>query len=256
MSNTVIEKRALLSASKAKDSLTSLPSQLATRLTLSPWAWLTATCVFLLISGGVRFWRDRQFSSLEHESKSSPFRLGELPDALGNWHAVPGSEQQLDEITAVVAGSSDNVSRAYTNSTTGETASMLVLYGLATSVFAHTPDACYPTAGYQPVVASVDREFSLPGSSKPVRYRVSHFGRTVGGVTQYKEVLCSFLYNGNWVPDVASQWKSFRYHPGMFKIQIERSTSGIASQDSPTESLLKETVRAIENRLPSKIAPK
>jgi hypothetical protein len=157
-------------------------------------------------------------------------------------------------VTAVVAGASDHITRSYTDSTTGETVSLLVLYGLATSVFAHTPDACYPTAGYQTVAASVDREFSLAGSSSPGRYRVSHFSKSAGGASQYKEAFCTFLYNGVWLPEVASRWKSFRYHPGMFKIQIERS--GVANEDSAIESLIKETARAIESRLATKTAPK
>jgi hypothetical protein len=200
----------------------------------------------------MRYWRDRQFSSLETNSKASPFPIRELPESLGTWRSVPGSDQKLDEITASVAGASDHILRAYTDSASGETVSVLALYGLATSVFAHTPDACYPSAGYQPAVPATDREFSLRDFSSPVRYRVSHFVRTVGGVSQYKEVFCSFLYDRKWLPEVASHWKSFRYHPGMFKIQIERSTSAVASEDNPTESLLKEAIQAIESRIPGK----
>jgi hypothetical protein len=55
---------------------------------------------------------------------------------------------------------------------------------------------------------------------------------------------------------VASRWKMFRYHPGMFKIQIERNTMGFSSEGSPGESLLKETVQYIESRIPKKQNPR
>jgi hypothetical protein len=211
---------------------------------------LAVTSVLLLISGGIRFARDQQFSSLARESKTCPFPLNELPKVLGSWRELEGTDSQLDPLTARVAGASDHIIRVYSDLRTGETVSILVLYGLADSVFAHTPDACYPAAGFRAMMEPVDRELSRAGTASPVRCRVSHFTKTVAGAAQYDEVFCTFLHNGSWLPEVASRWKMFRYHPGMFKIQIQRHTMGITTENSPTESLLKEVVQAIESRLP------
>jgi hypothetical protein len=225
------------------------PTQPAGKATVSPWAWLAVTCVFLSISGGIRFGRDLQFSSRARESKTCPFPLNELPKVLGSWHELEGSESQLDPETARVAGSSDHIIRVYADPTTGETVSILVLYGLAHSVFAHTPDACYPASGYRAMIEPIDRELSRAGSEPPVRFRASYFVKQIAGVPRFDEVFCTFRHDGLWLPEVASRWKTFRYHPGMFKIQIQRHTSGIAIADSPTESLLREVVQAIESRL-------
>jgi len=255
MSNTLIEDASKVSAAKLRVSPTFRLSQLAEKASVSPWGWLAVTCLFLSISGGIRLWRELQFRSLVLESKASPFPLSEIPKELGSWHAVEGSDTGLDPETARVAGSSDHIIRCYTDYKTGETVSILVLYGLASSVFAHTPDVCYPAAGYIPKTA-VDRELSLPGSATLVRFRASLFVKTVAGLSQYREVLCTFFHNGTWLPEGASRWKMFRYHPGMFKIQIERITSELSSEGSPSESLLKAVAQVIESRVPRIPNPK
>ena len=249
MSSSVIENASMVQAGKSKVTPTSRASQLVGKATVSPWACLAVTVVLLSISGGIRFWRDLQFGSLARESKACPFPLKELPMILGSWQAIEGSDSQLDPETARITGSSDHVIRLYTDLKTGTMVSILVLYGLADSVFAHSPEACYPAAGYQTVIAPVDHELSLAGLATPIGYRASYFGKTVAGVSQYEEVYCTFRHNGVWLPEVASRWKMFRYHPGMFKIQVQRHTSGLASEDSPTESLLAEVIREINSRV-------
>ena len=57
------------------------------------WRWLIMICMLLGISGGIRYWRDWQFDTLSKESEALPFALGEIPNALGDWHAVEGSER-------------------------------------------------------------------------------------------------------------------------------------------------------------------
>jgi hypothetical protein len=256
MSNTLIENASNVSASTLQEPPTHQVTELAGNATGSPWVWLAITAVLLAISGGIRAARDLQFNNLKQGSKASPFALEQIPEVLGSWQAVPGSDAQLPPEIARIAGSSDHVMRVYRNVGTGETVSMLILYGLADSLFAHTPDICYPAAGYKAVIEPADRQITVPDSSTPVGYRASYFVRTIAGVAEYKEVFCSFLHNGSWLPEMASRWKMFRYHPGMFKIQIERNTMALSSEGSPIESLLTEAVRYIDSRISSKQNPK
>jgi hypothetical protein len=168
---------------------------------------------------------------------------------LGTWSKVANSDGKLDPEIARLAGSSDYVIRSYADSRTGEVVSLLLLYGLADSVFAHTPEVCYKAAGYSLVPPIVDHEFKLPGSAAPIRYSSVFVGASAAGATQYSEVIWSFWHAGTWLPEVASRWKMFRSSPGMFKIQIQRPASALSSDDSPSESLLKEIVREINTRL-------
>jgi Protein of unknown function (DUF3485) len=209
--------------------------------------WLVMACLLLSISGGIRYWREWQFWGLAAETKTSPFPLKEIPADLGTWHAT-GAEAHLDAETLRLAGSSDHILRAYTDSKSHETVSLLVVYGLAQSVFGHTPEVCYPSSGYQAVGKPVDHEFSLPGSATPVHFRSRYFTKTVASVMQSNEVFWSFWHAGSWLPDVANRWKLFRSSPALFKIQVQGEVTGISSDHPPVESLIKELVREINTR--------
>jgi Protein of unknown function (DUF3485) len=210
---------------------------------------MVVTCLLLGISGGIRFWRDWQFQALSNAGAVCPFPLNELPTSLGSWQVMENSQAQLEPEVARVAGSSDHVMREYMDQKGGEHVATLVLYGLANTVFAHTPDLCYPGHGYRRVMGPEDRQLSIPGLATPVQCRWAIYSKKVGGIEQYDVVYCTFLHDGQWLPDLASRWKSFRYHPGAFKIQLQRTVSNLAPEDSSSEALLGELVRAITSRI-------
>ncbi len=214
----------------------------------SPWFWFAMTALLLVVSGGVRFWRDWQFESMADQSAACPFPLNEIPKTLGRWYAIEGSDLKLDPETARTAGSSDHILRTYQNDE-GDTVGVLVLYGLAREVFAHTAEICYPTAGYKVAHDLQDSEIEVPGVSTPVPVRSAVFGKTLAGITRYEEVLSTYRHGGKWVPDVGSRWKLFRYQPGMFKIQVQRQVDSFSPETSPSRSLVADLVLAIESRL-------
>lgn len=249
MSSTLTENTSLVPVTSFGDSSTLKPVKVVGKAPISLWIWLAVTSVLLSVSGGIRFWRDQQFRTLARESATCPFPLSELPRTLGSWHAEDGLDSQLDPETLRIAGSSDHSIRVYKDSKTGETATLLLLYGAADSVFAHAPDVCYPSAGFQHVIPPIDRELTTSASPMPIAFRASYFTKKVAGLPLHLEVFCTFRHNGQWLPDVTSRWKMFRSHPAMFKIQIQRQTSGLTTEDSPIESLLRVTVEAIERQL-------
>jgi hypothetical protein len=219
---------------------------------VSPWALAIATCLLLAASGGIRFWRDHQFRVIARESETCPFPLREFPKVLGTWYAdADGTreEPRLDPEIARIAGAAAYFVRNYTDKKTNETVLALVLYGPADSVFGHSPEICYPASGYRQIGDSVAHQFSDPTSPSPMRFRSAFFSKDVGGITRYEEVYYTFYHNQQWLPEVANQWKSFRYHPGMFKLLLQRQTTDLSTENSPTESLLKEIVREINVRL-------
>jgi hypothetical protein len=222
----------------------------ATRSVMSPWSWMIVTCLLLGVSGGIRFWREWRFSALAVEKAVCPFPLAELPRSLGTWQASEDSEVQLDPEVARFAGASEHIVRSYLDDKTGEQATALILYGLGTMVYLHTPDVCYPSAGYRLYKGPIDRSITIPGRKAPVRYRWAIYTKQVGGISRYEETYHCFLHDGTWLPDVADRWKKFRYHPGLFKIQISHPVSSLSENgEGPGESLLVEFVRQIDNRL-------
>ncbi len=243
MSSALIESQPLASPAARPVAYSPLQKliKLADRVTVPPRTWFAITCVLLSISGGVRFWRDMQFQAISKEGATSPISLKELPKVFGAWNAVEGTDVELDPEIARIAGSSQHVIRTYRDSKSGEDVVVLVLYGLADGVFAHTPDKCYPSAGYQKLIGleSKDRTIELPLAKKPLNFSTAYFGKQVAGMMNCVEVCWTFRHNGDWLPDVANRWKSFRYHPGMLKIQVQRQNCEQAGQESSIDSLLK-----------------
>jgi hypothetical protein len=247
MSNLVIENPSMVRVSEVEVSpadKADAPPPKANKVLRN---WVVMACLLLSISGGIRYWRERQFEVQFTETKKCPFPLNEIPSVLGTWHAT-GAEAHLDPETLRLAGSSDHILRSYTDSQSGETVSLLVVYGLAHSVFGHTPEVCYPASGYKAVGKRVDHEFTLPGAATPVQYRSHYFTKTVASVTQANEVFWSFWHAGAWLPDLADRWKLFRSSPALFKIQVQGAVTGFSSDHPPVESLIKELVQEINTR--------
>ena len=226
------------------------PQGIAPKVASSPWVWMIVACLFLGISGGLRLWREWQFASLAESSSAPPFRLEELPRDLGDWQSTKENDSQLDPEVARIAGSKDSIIRTYLDRKSGDQMSALVLYGPSYWVFAHSPDACYPAAGYQLVRGPKDRELHVPGVKAPVHYRWAIYMKRIGGVGHYVETYHCFYYKNEWLPDASDQWKTFRYHPSMFKIQLARDVTGLSEEvHAPSELVLGDFIREISDRL-------
>jgi hypothetical protein len=213
----------------------------------SPRSWTVITCVFLAISGGLRFVRDWGFSAKLEAARPSPFPLEELPKGIGPWRML--SEGDLDPEIARVAGASDHINRNYMNDKTGEVVSVLVLYGLAYALHGHTAEICYPAAGYTRVNSPISGELKLADLDKVVGYRGAYFAKKKSLADEYFEVIYSFRFVDEWTADPAPKWKMFRTHPGMYKVQIERAVSEFSVETSPSLPLLEGFAKEIEKRL-------
>ncbi len=218
---------------------------------MSPWAWMAVTCLLLGTFGGFRLWREWQFHSLAARSTAPPFHLADLPESIGKWQGSESTENQLDPEVARFAGASEHITRGFFDEKTGERASALVLYGVAAVVYMHTPDICYPAAGFLRSKGPQTYEEEVPGLKSPLRFRWAIYSKRIAGVTRYEETYYTFLHDGEWLPDVSGRWKTFRYRPGLFKIQISHPVTSLSESGAsgPCVDLLKEIARQIEARV-------
>jgi hypothetical protein len=175
--------------------------------------------------------------------------LNELPKTLGSWQWIEGSESQLEPEVARTAGSNVNFLREYFNEKGGERVSVMVLYGLADTVFAHAPDICFPGHGYSVIITPRDRPLAIPGLKAPAVCRAAIYAEKVGPLNRFSLVYHIFGHDGQWVPELGSRWKSFRYHPGAFRILVRRTVSDSSTlEDGPCESLLSQLIQEINRR--------
>jgi hypothetical protein len=215
----------------------------------SPWVWMTLACGLLGASGGVRAWQDYRFATVRNYVEASPFPLKDLPQTLGEWQTVEGSETNLDPEVARIAGSSDHLIRAYTNITTGQRVSVLILFGPAQVVFSHRPEVCYPAAGYQPVAETLSR--TLSGTGIVAEFFSQVYARQRDQRRRRQEIYCSFRHGDHWSPDPGRFWKNFRHNPSMFKVQVQRlvAESERRELNNPTEQFLAVLLPEIERRI-------
>ena len=212
----------------------------------SPLSWTAITCVILMISGGVRYVRDAGFTAKLEAALKSPFPLEELPKSLGDWRM--SSDGDLEPEIARIAGASDHINRNYTNDKTGEVVSVLVLYGPAYALYGHTPELCYPAAGYSAINSVNNYSLKAAESDKAMGYRGGFFSKKRGSADEYVEVIYSFRFVDEWTSDPHAKWKMFRLHPGMYKIQIARQVTEFGVETSPSLPLLQGFAKAIDNR--------
>ena|SRR5271157_3983393 len=189
------------------------------------WRRIALICMLLVISGTIRHWRDWQFRSLSRESEMPPFSLNEFPKELGSWRAAEGSEEVLEPDIARIAGASDHLIRTYVDDKSGESAVVMIIYGLAYRLWPHVPDVCYPANGFKSVNPPEDIPIQVPGTSNRARFRMQNFVKSKAGQRDYREVYHSFRNAGEWGLDMGRNWKLFRYHPGMFKVMVQHQGS-------------------------------
>jgi Protein of unknown function (DUF3485) len=221
-----------------------------------PWVWMTMACVLLGGSVLARTWQDQRFADRQRWSTTPPFPLKDLPTALEGWKFQEGGETHLDPHIARVAGASDHIVRSYFDDQTGVVLNVLVLYGRAEALCAHTPEACYPPAGYHP--SGDTFEFGINDEATPALGTPAVFRSVVyvkgGGLRPDRQEICyAFRYGSQWIPDAASRWKLFRHDPAMFRIQIERPVAEMERRDlnkyNPTRQFLEVFLPEFEKQL-------
>jgi len=210
---------------------------------------MALACVLLGASGGVRWWQDHRFATKQSRVEISPFPLKELPQTFGDWQMREGSEKSLDPEVAQVAGCTDHVIRTYSNSITGVSLTILILFGPAHAIVSHRPEVCYPSAGYRMIESPLSRVIDN-GKGPAAEFRSEGFARE-GGQRRREEVQYSFFHGNRWSPDANRFWKDFRHYPSMLKVQVQRHVSETEKRvvNNPTEQLLALLIPEIERRV-------
>ena len=216
----------------------------------SRWAGLAVVAAILAASGGTRLWQERRLERTLQAGRISPFPLAELPMVLDSWK---GQDTVMDPRIVRGSGSSDMVTRRYVNQRTGVAIDAVVLYGPTSEMFIHTPEFCYPAAGFDPLPGTVERPIAVEGAGPgtgTVPFRSLVFTKGEGGLADTQEVYYSLWYDGRWTTQSTSPKASQRI-PGMYKVQIARRISSRERRDldNPCEPFLSSLVGEIEARM-------
>lgn len=107
-------------------------------------------------------WTERWQPTVSEQLRGFVAALPNIPLSLGDWDGESLTKTSQRELTA--AGAAGHLSRSYRNPRTGSALSVFLISGPSREVAIHTPDACYPGAGFRqegkPV--KVDLKYTTP----------------------------------------------------------------------------------------------
>lgn len=211
-----------------------------------PWVRLAVVAVVLAASGGTRLWQEHRLQQTLERGRVSPFPLADLPMTIDAWK---GRNATMDPLIVRGSGSTDIVTRRYVNQKTGVSLDVVILFGPTSDMFIHTPELCYPAAGYDVLSGAVERPIAVDGMGT-IPFRSLAFTKGEGGLADTQEVYYSLWYDGRWTTQSTSPKASQRI-PGMYKVQIARRISDRERRDldNPCEPFLGVLVGEIEARM-------
>jgi len=161
-------------------------------------------------------------------------RLESVPTVLGDWTAT---SRAIPPRELAMAGAVGHISRVYTNPKKGLTVSVLLLCGLPGNISTHTPDACYPGAGYS--LGNGQRFVHRYG----VPERAAEFQAAVASRagTKPSSLRLYWAWHGSsgWSAPENPRW-AFAAEPMLSKLYIVRETGGVAvdSKEDPCAQFL------------------
>jgi len=141
-------------------------------------------------------WSDR-WVDVGQEAQTLAERLEQVPESVGPWQSDPlqASVRELQSSGAV-----GHVSRIYRHRETGEQVSLFIICGHMRDIAVHTPDRCYPAAGYQQLGSTAD--FELAAASGAAQFRTAEFLLQAPDRVEKQRVYWAWGYDGQWIaPD-------------------------------------------------------
>jgi hypothetical protein len=149
-------------------------------------------------------------------------RFDSVPMVVGDWKATPFD---LPAGERAMAGAVACLTRRYSNARRDETVSVVLLGGLPGDISIHTPEACYPAAGYTLGSSSAFKHRNGPDEhSADFRTAVATKGGTSPSVLR---IFWGWNASNGWSAPDEPRWKYARA-TALCKIYVIRETAGAA----------------------------
>jgi hypothetical protein len=189
---------------------------------------ITAALAIIITAGLVHgAWTNRWLRSPGLAAQAA--RLESIPKVIGGWTAT---ESVLPAREQAMAGAAGYVARNYANAGRGVSVTVLLLCGLPGVISAHTPDVCYPGAGY--TLGEISEFRPTYGSAmRPAQFRTAAALRT-GTNPSALRIFWSWNDSNGWTAPENARW-TFASVPVLLKLYVVRETPG-ASADPGDEA--------------------
>ena len=151
-------------------------------------------------------------------------RLDSVPMVIGDWTATTRATSSKE---MAIAGAVGHLTRVYTNPKTGASVSVMLLCGLPGNISTHTPDICYPGAGY--ALGTAERYLQKYGDPRTDGRVPDCSGQPIRDQSVASPALLDLACVGGWSTPENTRW-AFAAEPWLAKLYVVRETGGAASR--------------------------
>jgi Protein of unknown function (DUF3485) len=162
-------------------------------------------------------------------------QLESVPMVIGDWN---GTALELSAKDRAMAGAEACLARRYSNPLRGESVSVLLFGGAPGMIASHTPDVCYPGAGYILDSPSVFVRRDRPDDDRAeFRTAVATRGGTSPSVLR---IFWSWNASHGWLAPEEPRW-AFSDAPALCKLYVIRETGGavVEPEGDPSNDFLR-----------------
>jgi hypothetical protein len=167
-------------------------------------------------------------------------RFENVPKEIGDW---TGQNLSVDEIVKNTAGAVNYVSRLYKNTETGQEVRLWLIVGHSRDICRHTPNICYPNAGFRQEGQQIRHEVKMPKGESPAKFFTGKFIKEDGLGRHAERVFWAWNH-----PDVGKFEKKWeapedpRKHYGLSRAlyKVYFTSSVLADEDTAADNVANE----------------
>jgi hypothetical protein len=170
-----------------------------------------------LVAYGVAegLWTHRWFASTALAEAAA--RLQQLPQSVADWQ---GNDQELDARQVIQAEMTGYVMRRYVQQRTGASVMVLLVCGRPGPTSLHSPEICYPGAGFTPAAAPVRKAFEASASGSLGDFWAGQFQKA-GPAPEALRIFWSWNGAGTWEAADTPRLH-FAHHRALYKLYVIR----------------------------------
>jgi hypothetical protein len=212
---------------------------------------IACAVALILGAGGIHgAWTNRWRPSTALALSAS--RLQEVPAKVGDWSA---QEVEIGARELQLAGAVGSLSRRYVNARTGESLSVMLLCGLPANIGSHSPEVCYPGAGF---VLEPATRVSFPIGTPPRSVTLQTATARKDDPVRPGRLRIFWGWNNakGWDAPDDPRW-SYAALPALWKLYVIRELSGadVEPADDPCREFLDRFLPELDHTLFAPAAP-
>lgn len=198
----------------------------------------------LILAAGYVHGRLTDRWTASRSSAAAVASIARLPMDLGSWH---GQVQELDRAVIERGGIAGYAARRYVDARTGAAVSILLVCGRPGPIAAHTPEVCYPGAGYEQRGEAERRAVRVGPSGPPSEFLACTFARPAAPDSPEIGILWAWNGGAGWETSESPRL-SFARHPNLYKLYVVVERRAQSSED-PSAAFLEVLLPALKATL-------